>query len=179
VAQRAAFEGVMSLGYLTTRANLEEEAQLFLAHSFLRELATFPDQPDLVAERTRNLERIPDHLRTIAKKRLATRPHTWSGQTFKAMAEEGGVAGYDEGYRYLCGEAHVSILGTHVRVLTREDGGTRIVTGREIDAEEIEAHANFARRTLHGAFRVLWKVFDATPVNVNSEDPSLWDGLSR
>ena len=174
VVQRACFEGIISLSYLVSRSNAKEEAQIFLAHSFLREIQTFSDESEFVGERRRNLANIPSSLVTVAERRLSNRPHTWSGQTFKRMAELGHVAGYDDGYRYMCGEAHVSVIGGHVRVLDREDGGVRIMTGAECPDSEVEAHANFARRNLHSAFRLLWQAVEAGPVQVPTEDPADW-----
>ena len=91
------------------------------------------------------------------------------------MAREGQVRGYHPMYGYASAETHISIVGEHVRVEQLSASEVRLVTGRDITPEEGENQANFARRALHGAFRILWGVLDGPKIEIRSTDPELWN----
>lgn len=174
VAQRACFEGLISLAYLVQHADAKSESQAFLAHSFINKIESLSEDSEFLRERERNLARIPDAIVEVARSRRSKHPRTWSGPTIKEMAKAGHVTGYESGYRFLSREAHLTVIGSHVRVFEREEGGFRVIAGRELEDFEAESQANFARRNLHSTFRLLWHALEGGDVQVRSEDPAVW-----
>src|SRR5205823_8335891 len=126
----------------------------------------FAHQPDLVKERAEILAKMPKHLVAEAQRRAGKKPFTWSGLNARQLAKAGAVTGYAEAYGFFSSETHGTLVGEHVKVLTTSEGKVRITTGRHLSPEEVESLANFARRSLHAAFKMLWQVFDAPPVQV-------------
>jgi hypothetical protein len=175
VVQRALFEAVTALSYLVQHTKAADEATILIAYTHLRQLEVFHDQAELARERKAILARMPVHLVAEARRRVKRDPRTWSGKTIAQMAREGKVQGYKPMYGYSSAEAHISIVGEHVRVESIDDRHVRLVTGRELSPSEIETQANFARRQLHGAFKVLWGVLDGPKIEFRGTDPNLWN----
>lgn len=175
VVERAIFEAAVGIGYLVKHPNREFESLVFLAYSYLREQDEFSHQPDLVSDRARVLARMPSTAVAEARRRKDTYPRSWSGKTIKDMAQDGGVQGYDTLYRILCGTAHASLVGRHVKVIDTQDGKRTIETGIDLTSHNAEAHANFCRRMLHTSFRILLRELDAQPFSLPTWDPNQWD----
>ncbi|MDQ6768886.1 MAG: DUF5677 domain-containing protein [Gemmatimonadota bacterium] len=175
--QRMLFEAMVTLGYLMRHQASQDEALMLLAYSHLKEIKTFPSQPAVTEERRALLSRMPTHLVEEARRRLA-KGRSWSGKSIKKMAEESGVLGYAETYGFLSAVAHIEMVGHHVRVTRGEDGLAHIEMGQSISDAEAEAHANFARRALHFAFRAMWGLFQGPSIQLRSEDPEKWLGLA-
>ncbi|MCU1381737.1 MAG: hypothetical protein JWL71_434 [Acidobacteria bacterium] len=171
---RMLFEGLVTLAYLQQHADGQREAVIFLAYSFLKQIAYFPDQAPVVTERESLLARMPADAVAEARQRLNTRPKNWSGKSIEAMAYAADVRGYDTYYRYFSAEAHVSMVGQHARVLT-DDGGSILKLGRSLTPHEMEGQANMVRRYLHSAFRLFWDfVGGGEHVEFRTEDPESW-----
>jgi hypothetical protein len=175
VVQRALFETLTSLGYLNSQTNPEEEALILRAYTHLKQIRLFPDQPEVVNECQQLLQRMPLKAVALAQQRLKKWPYTWSGKTIKQMTEPGKIAGYATTYSYLSAEAHVGIIGERVNLIDLGDGTGNITFGRDIPVEEMEAHANFARRAVKHAFKIMWAVFDGPAVQLRSPDPDEWE----
>lgn len=175
IITRAIFEAGGSMGYLVNHAHSEFEAAVLLTFSSLKKIRNFPDQAALVAEHERNIATMPGDVVAEARRRMKTPPRSWSGKSFKEMADNRGIDGYRTIYGILSEEVHGSAAGDHVRLLSTDTPGyLNVVTGRELSPEESETLANFGRRMLHHAFHITWQEFDAGPVQINSEDPQLW-----
>jgi len=175
VVLRALFEAVVTLAYLVSHQTAEDEATILFAYSHLRQVGAFATDAALVADRQAILARMPGRLVTEAQRRMRTKPRSWSGKTIEQMAREAKVPGYETFYRYASAEAHISIVGEHVRVERVSDTEARLVTGRDFSPGEIDGMANFARRQLHGAFKTMWGVLDGPKITFHSTDPALWN----
>lgn len=175
VVQRAIFETIATLSYLTRLPNSEEEALVLRAYTQLKQLKIFSDQSEIVDDRRQLLSRMPPKAVAVAKKRLQTKPYTWSGMTIRQMAEIGKITGYFTMYDYLSAEAHASIIGEHVQIIDHGNGIATIEFGREIPSRDIEAHANYARRAIKHSFRIMWNIFNGPTVQILTPDPDEWE----
>jgi len=54
------------------------------------------------------------------------------------------------------------------------DDTIQIHTGWPSSDDERETHANFARRILHSAFKVMWEENGGGPVNFKTSNPEEW-----
>ena len=171
---RSVWEALATLGYLVKHAQFEDEAVILLAYSYLDQRKQFAHQPNLVQERDALLARIPAKLVAEAKQRAAKHPKTWSGLRWREVAAAGDVTGYDEAYGYFSTESHGTLVGEHVKVVRTAEGRGQIKMGRELSPESVESLANFTRRSLHSAFKIMWRVLDAPPVVFRGEDPEVW-----
>lgn len=173
VIQRAIFEALVTLAYIVKHPDSQNEAVVLLAHSYIQDINHFSHQQELVKERSEILTRMPAHLVERARSRAEKQPRTWSGKTIRQMANEAGIEGYSPTYRFMSAEAHATAIGRHVRTLRTGDI-MKIETGRQVTPEEVEAAANFARRALHAAFKIMWSVFDGPSITISSTDPEGW-----
>lgn len=92
----------------------------------------------------------------------------------RQVAAAGNMTGYAEAYGFLSSETHGTLVGEHVKVVRTDDGMAHITTGRHLTSKEIESLANFARRSLHAAFKIMWHEFDAPRVVFHGDDPESW-----
>jgi hypothetical protein len=173
VVLRAIYEAQVTLRYLVQHQKSQDEAVIFLAFSYLRDIKHFGHQADLVDEYSAIVERMPKHLVEEAKRRAAKHPPTWSGKTVSRMADEAGMVGHVPTYGFLSAEAHSAALGRHVSS-ARTGDMMSIETGRQMSPEEVESTANFARRAVHFAFKTIWGIFDAPKISFDSTDPEEW-----
>lgn len=171
---RAQFDALATVGYLAKHPNAQDESVIFLAYSYIKQCEHFAHQAELVNELSGILARMPGHLVAKARCRASRRPHTWSGLTNRKLAATGDVTGYDQAYGYFSGETHASLPGQYVRIVPTGNGMATIQTGTRVQAEDVESMANFARRSLHSAFKVMWAIFDAPPIRINSKNPADW-----
>jgi len=174
VLTRALWEALAALGYLVKHPKFPDEAVILMAFSYLDQVKQFAHQAELVKERTEILARMPPKLVAEARRRATTRPFTWSGLNMRQVAAAGDMKGYAEAYGYFSTETHGTLMGEHVKVVRADDGKAHIKTGRTVDPKSVESLANFARRSLHSAFKIMWRVLDAPPVVFHGEDPELW-----
>ncbi len=171
---RALWETLATLAYLVKHPKFQDEAIVLLGFSFLEQAKHFAHQPELVKERTGIVDRMPARLVAEAKRRAAKYPFTWSGLKIRQLAEAGDVTGYAEAYAYFSTETHGTLVGENVKVVTGDDGKAHIKFGRQLDPKSVESLANFARRSLHAAFKTMWDVFKGPPVVFHGEDPETW-----
>ncbi len=107
---------------------------------------------------------------------LGRKPRTWSGLNARELAAAGGVTGYSEAYGFFSSETHGTLVGENVRIRPAAEGESKgtIKLGRSPGPNDVESLANFARRSLHGAFRIMWQVFDGPAVEIHTPNPELW-----
>lgn len=177
--QRATFEAITTLGYLVRHPHSADEAVILLACTHLRQIEVFTQDAPLLEERRRLLAEMPAELVAEAQRRMRAHPRTWSGKRVSQMASEGKVEGYASMYGYLSAHVHTSIVGEHVVLEPGAEGRTTLTLGRALSQQDAEAHANFARRALHGSFRLMWKLFDAPRVDIRSRNPDTWRPLEE
>lgn len=172
---RALLEAMGNLAYLANHEDSEREALIWIAYSSLELLKFFPDQTDLVADHESILARLPADVVAIARERRKKRPYTWSGRTFRQVAEQAKLFGYDTFYSVLSQEVHSGTVGEHFRVLRADNPRqVKLHAGQEFTASARETMANFARRALRDSFTIVWGVLDAPPVEIHSLDPRTW-----
>lgn len=176
VLARSLWEAIATLGYLVKHPKFQDEAVILLAFSYQQLVKQFPHQPDLVKERTEILARMPKKLVAEAQRRGSQKPWTWSALNARQLAAAGGVTGYTEAYGFFSSETHGTLVGENIKILPPETGETKgtIRMGRQPGPKDVDSLANFARRSLHGAFKIMWNVFDAPPVQVRTPDPEVW-----
>jgi hypothetical protein len=174
VLTRALWEALATVAYLVQHPKFQDEAIILLAFSFLEQAKQFAHQPELVKERTEILDRMPATLVAEARRRAARKPFTWSGLNMRQLSAAGRMKGYAEAYAYFSTETHGTLMGEHVKVVRGDDGKAHITTGRTLDPKTIESLANFARRSLHAAFKTMWGVLDAPPVVFHGDNPETW-----
>lgn len=172
--QRTTLEALATLSYLVKHKEGEFEALVMRAFAQLKNVKLFSHQPDLVSEREALLARMPIRAVETARYRFSKRPYTWSGKSFKQLIAESDVTGYDTLYDYLSSESHSAMIGSRVQLQTKPDGTADLRFGRDFTAKDLESHANFARRALKHAFRLLWATLNGPPVRLTTEDPDLW-----
>jgi hypothetical protein len=165
-----------TLGYLVNHANTQDEAVILLAFSHQQLAKRFGHQPELVKERNQILGRMPGHLVAEAQRRARRKPFTWSGLNARQLAAAGGMRGYDEAYGFFSSETHGTLIGENVTLVAPADGETKgtISFGRRHGPNDVESLANFARRSMHSAFKIMWQIFDAPAVEVRTPNPELW-----
>lgn|SRR5574341_1207297 len=179
VLLRSIYETLATLAYIVKHNRSQDEAIILLAFSYLNQVEHFAHQPDFVREIKGILGKMPAKLVSEARARAARRPHTWSGKTMRQLTEAAGVTGYAEAYGYFSSESHGTMVGHHVRIVRDADGKGRIQTGRSVSQLDVESAANMARRALHSAFKLLWRVFDGPPIKFPSTDPEKWMHRSK
>lgn len=175
VVTRALFEASGTLGYLVTHKDQQFEALVLLAFSHLSKLEYFPNQKGLVAELEANLKRMPTRVVEEAKKRRKKHPKTWSGVSVKTVMTSGSIIGYDFVYGLLSAEVHASSIGELVKVVPGSTPGTvDISTALSILPVDVEALANYARRSLNDSLMILWTAMKGPAFSINTEDPKIW-----
>jgi hypothetical protein len=175
VVQRALYEAISTMNYLHVHPNRAVEAEVLLASTYLRDIAVFADQNEVREEREAILSRMPADSVNTARRRLATRPNTWSGKNIRQMMADANITGYETLYRHLSSKAHAGVVGEHVRIEGTEGSTGTIHLGPTVSAKNVEAHANFARRGLHGSLLILWDYFGrGRPLHMQSSDPFAW-----
>lgn len=174
VVQRAIWEALVTLSYLTKHDAAEQEALIFRAFSAMKEIQLFDYQPEIVRDRKALLQRMPAAAVREAQSRFDKWPRTWSGKTIKEMAANSDVSGYDSGYDYMSAEAHSAVIGERVRLVEHGDGTGALILGREMTERNVEAAANFSRRAVKHAVRLMWHVLDAPKIRFRTSDPDQW-----
>lgn len=176
VLTRSLWEAMATLAYLVKHPKFPDEALILLAFSFQKLVEQSPHQPELVKERTAILARMPAKLVDEARRRAKTKPFTWSGKTARQLGDAAGVTGHAQSYPFLSSEVHGTLVGENIKIIAPQKGEKKgeIKFGRQPGPRDIEALANFARRALHGAFKIMWRVFNGPKVQVQTPDPDLW-----
>jgi len=175
VVQRALYEAIATLAYLHSHPNRSSEAEVLLASTYVRQLALFGEQKQVREEREEILARMPPDSVNTARQRLSKGRRTWTGKSIREMMTAANVTGYDTLYSYLSSKTHAGIAGEHVRILRGTGSMATIHIGSTISTNDVEAHANFARRALHGSLQILWEHFGrGRPLTIHSANPFEW-----
>jgi hypothetical protein len=173
VCQRGLFESGTAMGYLRLHGKAEFEGAVLLAYSYLKDIEDHSEQTELLEERNALLARMPADAVQTARKRMSRRPRTWSGLSFRELVARGGMAGFDKFYGPLSGSAHAARSGRYFRIVKRGDDHF-VTTGWPINGEEAEVQSNFARRVLHGAFKIMWSENGGAAGSLNTSNPNDW-----
>lgn len=172
-AQRGMFESATAMSYLRAHPNRAFEATVLLAFSYIKDCEEHALQPLLVEERKTLLTRMPQDAVATARNRTARKPKTWSGLRMREFTERSGMKGYDTFYAPLSGSVHAARAGRYFTVSADGDQVT-LRTGWEIGLEEREVQSNFARRLLHGSFKIMWDANGGKGLAFNSTNPDEW-----
>lgn len=176
---RGLYEAAATLQFLEKQPNKEREAGILLAYSYLLDLKELPHDPVATRERQVILGRMPPDVVDEARKRSARHPRTWSGRKQTELLRESMIGGVPELYGPLSGSAHASRAGRYYRLELMQGDEIRIHTGRSIPHDERELCANFARRLLHGAFKIMWRANGGAPTRLETSDPEEWLHLNQ
>jgi hypothetical protein len=174
VVLRGLYESAVIMGYLRIHPAKDREAAILLAYTYWRDTEELHHDEDATRERMGILTRMPSDVVTEAKRRGTTRPKGWSGLTFRDLASKSGVRGYDSLYGPLSGSAHAARAGRYYRLQQVHGGRIQVHTGWSSSEEERETHANFARRILHSAFKIMWDENGGGPLSLKTTDPEVW-----
>ncbi|MFN0181130.1 MAG: DUF5677 domain-containing protein [Gemmatimonadales bacterium] len=174
VVLRGLYESAATMGYLRTHPAKDREGAILLAYTYWRDTEELSDDQAATRERRDILSRMPPDIVAEAKRRGSTRPKGWSGLTVKDLAAKSGVKGYDVLYGPLSGSSHAARAGRYFRLIAVQDGRVEVRTGWPSSPEERETQANFARRILHSAFKIMWEENGGGPVHFKTTNPEDW-----
>jgi hypothetical protein len=172
------YECFLALRYLYTHPRRAFEATVLLAYSYLKDLEEQSPDSAFVAQRAEILSRMPSDAVEAARARMAKRPYTWTGLSLRVVAANAGVGGYEEFYGPMSGVAHAARAGRYFRLGANPDGTWRVMTGWNLEHDEREVQANFARRILHASFKSMWELQGGGSLAFDTTDPFAWTGIA-